>query len=64
MCCCGCVHVCKCAFVQLRVRSCVSLYLIIGTSGSCNERRAWSLCTSVCESMIACEGQGITDMSC
>lgn len=30
----------------------------------CNEGAAWSLCTSVRESMEACEGQGITNMSC
>lgn len=60
----GCEHVCKCAFVPKCVMSCVLLHLITETSGNCNEGRAWSLCTSVFESMIACEGQGITDMSC
>lgn len=64
VCACGCVNVCKCAFVQLCVMSCVLLYLIIRTSGDCNEKKVWSLCTSVCESTIACEGQGIIDMSC
>lgn len=60
---CACPYMCICAAV-CHVVYIATVYLIRGPSGNCNEGTAWSLCTSVCESMIACEGQRITDMSC
>lgn len=59
----GCRYVCKCAFVQLCVMSCVLLYLIQGLLGTVM-RGEHGHCAPLCESMTACEGQGITDMSC